>query len=65
MERLNNVIESIGAILILLMTIFAVTRFSLRYAIKIPTPWIEELIRYMMISMVYLVTAVAVIEERT
>lgn len=52
--------EGFSTILLLLMSALAFVQVVTRYILKIPTPWIEETTRYLMVWMVFICTAAAV-----
>ncbi len=60
MKRANQVLVIISAVLLLLFTLFANTQVLYRYVLELPLPWIEELARYVMILMVFIMSGVAI-----
>ncbi len=60
LKRLINVEENLSAALLFLMTFLAVMQVLTRYVFKIPTPWIEELTRYLMVWMILITAAISV-----
>lgn len=64
MRRINGWIEGITGILLLVMTLLATVQVIFRYWLQIPTPWLEELIRYLMVYMVFLAGGAAVYRQQ-
>lgn len=60
MKRVNELLLNISGLFMLIMVLLGVIQVLSRYILKIALPWNEELIRYMMIYLVFLASSVAV-----
>ena len=62
MKKFNNTLTYISGILLLALTIIANIQVVSRF-ISIPMPWVEEAIRYLMIYIVFIMSAVGIVKK--
>ncbi|MGG0720348.1 TRAP transporter small permease [Robertmurraya massiliosenegalensis] len=60
MNRLNSFLEGICGAFLLIMTLMALSQVITRYVLEMSFPWLEEVIRYLMVFTVYIGSAVAI-----
>lgn len=60
MARVNKGLIYLSGVLMLTLTLLANVQIVYRYFLELPLPWVEEVIRYLMIYMVFIMSAVAI-----
>lgn len=60
MKRFNATLLNISGILMIAITILATFQVFTRRVLEMPFPWVEELIRYTSIAMVFIAVGIAV-----
>ncbi|MDF1506776.1 TRAP transporter small permease [Robertmurraya sp. DFI.2.37] len=60
MKKLNSFLEGLCGAFLLVMTVIALSQVVTRYVLEMSFPWLEEVIRYLMVFTVYVGSAVAV-----
>lgn len=60
MKKLNSFLEGFCGAFLLVMTVIALSQVVTRYVLEMSFPWLEEVIRYLMVFTVYVGSAVAV-----
>lgn len=60
MKKFNSFLQGISGIFLLIMTFLAIFQVFTRYVMEASFPWLEEVIRYLMIFTIYVGSAIAV-----
>lgn len=60
MERINKTMVYLAGIFMLVLTGLANLQVLTRFVLEIPLPWVEEVIRYLMIYLVLIMSSVAI-----
>lgn len=63
MKKLNVYLEGLSGLLLIIMTILAILQVITRYVFEISFPWLEEVIRYLMVYTVFIGSAIAVYQK--
>lgn len=63
MNRVNQVLTLLSGILILLFMLLANLQVFYRYVLQLPLPWVEEVARYIMVLMVFIMSGVAIFKR--
>lgn len=55
--------EGLTGFLLIVMTILAITQVITRYVLEVSVPWVEELIRYLMVFTIFIGSSIAIYQK--
>ncbi|MCM3566944.1 TRAP transporter small permease [Neobacillus mesonae] len=63
MKKFNSIMEGLTGFLLIVMTILAITQVITRYVLEVSVPWVEELIRYLMVFTIFIGSSIAIYQK--